>query len=180
MPRPSHPPRFDYSNYTWRRVQITKLLVMQFSAFSRHLISLRSKYPPQHCVLNNLCLCSSLNVRDQVSHTYRTIGKIIVLYILLIKFFDSRREYRRFWTECYQALPEFNLFLISSWIKFRFVTVVPKYLNCDTLSNDLFAIFMSRIWPTVWWRESNTYFVFSMSISRPTSLLASIKDSVFL
>jgi hypothetical protein len=24
----SHPPRLDYSNYTWRRVQITKLLVM--------------------------------------------------------------------------------------------------------------------------------------------------------
>jgi hypothetical protein len=24
MARPSHPPRFDYSNHTWRRVQITK------------------------------------------------------------------------------------------------------------------------------------------------------------
>jgi hypothetical protein len=30
MTRPSHPPRLDYSNYTWPRVQITKLLVMQF------------------------------------------------------------------------------------------------------------------------------------------------------
>jgi hypothetical protein len=27
--------------------------------------------------------------------------------------------------------------LISSWIKYRFVTVVPKYLNCDTFSNGL-------------------------------------------
>jgi hypothetical protein len=27
MARPSHPPRLDYSNYTWRRVQLTKLLV---------------------------------------------------------------------------------------------------------------------------------------------------------
>jgi hypothetical protein len=26
MACPSHPPRLDYSNYTWRRVQITKLL----------------------------------------------------------------------------------------------------------------------------------------------------------
>jgi hypothetical protein len=25
MPRPSHPPRLDHSNYTWRRVQIMKL-----------------------------------------------------------------------------------------------------------------------------------------------------------
>jgi hypothetical protein len=38
MARPSHLPRLDYSNYTWRRVQIMKLLVMQFSSFSRHLI----------------------------------------------------------------------------------------------------------------------------------------------
>jgi hypothetical protein len=28
MARPSHPPRLDYSNYTWRRVQITKLLIV--------------------------------------------------------------------------------------------------------------------------------------------------------
>jgi hypothetical protein len=40
MARPSHPPRLDYSNSTWRRVQITKLLIMKFSPFSRHLIPL--------------------------------------------------------------------------------------------------------------------------------------------
>jgi hypothetical protein len=28
MARPSHPPRLDYSNYTWRRIKITKLLIM--------------------------------------------------------------------------------------------------------------------------------------------------------
>jgi hypothetical protein len=39
-----------------------------------------------------------LNVRDQVSHPYRTTGKIIVLYILIVKLFDSRREDRRVWT----------------------------------------------------------------------------------
>jgi hypothetical protein len=41
-----HPPRLEYSNYTWRRVQITKLLVMQFSPFFRHLIALRSSQTP--------------------------------------------------------------------------------------------------------------------------------------
>jgi hypothetical protein len=88
-------PRFDYSNYAWQRIQITKFLVMQFSPFTRHLTPLRSKYTPQHHVLNTLSLCSSLNVRDQVSHSYRTTGKIIVMYILIFKFFDSRREDRR-------------------------------------------------------------------------------------
>jgi hypothetical protein len=37
---------------------------------------------------NNHSLCSSLNIRDQVSRPYRTTGKIIVLYILIFKFFD--------------------------------------------------------------------------------------------
>jgi hypothetical protein len=50
---PSHCPRLDYSNYTWRRVEIMKLLIMQFSLPSRHFIPLRSKYPPQHPVLKH-------------------------------------------------------------------------------------------------------------------------------
>jgi hypothetical protein len=40
----------DHSDYTWWRVQFMKLLVMQFSSTSRHFISLRSKYSPQHPV----------------------------------------------------------------------------------------------------------------------------------
>jgi hypothetical protein len=43
----------DYSDYTWRRIQITKLLNMQFSPPSRHFIPLWSKYPPQHPVLKH-------------------------------------------------------------------------------------------------------------------------------
>jgi hypothetical protein len=27
---PFHPPWLDHSNYTWRRVQVMKLLIMQF------------------------------------------------------------------------------------------------------------------------------------------------------
>ncbi|PNF20029.1 hypothetical protein B7P43_G05941, partial [Cryptotermes secundus] len=39
---------------------------------------------------NTLSLCYSLNARDQVSLPYRTRGKIIVLYILIFMFLDSR------------------------------------------------------------------------------------------
>jgi hypothetical protein len=75
-----------------------KLLVVQLSPPYRHSIPLWPKYPPQHPVLT-LCLCASLTVRDNVSHPYRTTGKIIILYILNIKFFDSRREDKRFCTK---------------------------------------------------------------------------------
>jgi hypothetical protein len=51
------------------------------------------------CSFLKLSLCFSLNVRDQVSHPYRTTGKIIVLYIPTLMFLDSRREDKRFWTE---------------------------------------------------------------------------------
>jgi hypothetical protein len=47
-----------------------------------------SKYSPQHIILNHPHnLCSSLNVRDQVSHPYRTTGKIIVVFILIFTFY---------------------------------------------------------------------------------------------
>jgi hypothetical protein len=47
---------------------------------------------------NTLSLCSSLNIRDQVSHPYKTKGKILVLCILILIFFYSRED-RRFPTE---------------------------------------------------------------------------------
>jgi hypothetical protein len=42
-------------------------------------------------------------------------------------------------------LPKFSPLSISSSIKFWFVTVIPKCLNCDAFSN-MSATFMSQFW----------------------------------
>jgi hypothetical protein len=60
-----------------------KLPTVQLPPFSRYFITLRSKYS------------LPLKVGDQVSHPYETTGRIIVLYILIFKFVNSRREDKR-------------------------------------------------------------------------------------
>jgi hypothetical protein len=86
------------------------------------------------------------------------------LYILIFMFLDSR------WED--------NLLVISYWIKFWFVTVVPKYLVSATYSKHLLPIFMSWFFPAFWWRDRNMYLVFPAITSRPASLLASVEVSV--
>jgi hypothetical protein len=51
MPRPSHSPACSHPNNVWWAAQIMKLLTVQFSPFSRHL--LRPKYPSQHPTLKH-------------------------------------------------------------------------------------------------------------------------------
>lgn len=40
--------------------------------------------------LNALNLCLSLKVRDQISHPYKTRGKITILYILIFVFLNVK------------------------------------------------------------------------------------------
>jgi len=41
---------------------------------------------------NTLSFLSHRNAKDQVSHQYRTTGKILILYIFIFKFLDSILE----------------------------------------------------------------------------------------
>jgi hypothetical protein len=45
---------------------------------------------------NTPSLCSSLNMRDQVSHPYKTTGKIMILGIVFFIFLDSGWEEKIF------------------------------------------------------------------------------------
>ena len=103
-----------HPNSIWWGMQIIKLLVMYSSPFPSYLVPLR------HPILEHPHPSFSLNMSDQVSHPYKTAGKIIVLYILFGMFLDIKLEDKRFHTELEQTFPDFNLFLISSRVQFGF------------------------------------------------------------
>jgi hypothetical protein len=56
MPCPSHPPWHHHSNYTWRQVQVTKLLIMQFTNINyRKLILVSTNWKLFFTLLSYSC-----------------------------------------------------------------------------------------------------------------------------
>ena len=100
MSRPSYSSWFFFqpNNIWWGYISLSSSLCsVLHSSITSSLLHL-------NILLNTLFsdtlnLCSSLNVSDQVSHPYKTTGKIIVLYILIFKCLDSEVEDKRFCTE---------------------------------------------------------------------------------
>jgi hypothetical protein len=62
-----------------------------------------------------LSLCSSVKVRDQVSHPYNTTGRNRVLYIVIFRFFDMIREDKNFGLHN----SKHSLNLIYSWFHYE-------------------------------------------------------------
>jgi hypothetical protein len=86
MPCPSHPPWLDHSNYVWQRVQVMKLLIMQFPQFLLwHHLSSDIIFSSAPCSQTPSVSVPPLMLRDQVSHPYRTTGKIIIIWYLYWK-----------------------------------------------------------------------------------------------
>jgi len=95
MPHPSHSSRFYHSNNIGWEVQDPELFIMWFSSLPCYLFRLRHKHFPQHPILRHP-QPAFLNVSDQVSHPYKTTGRVIVLNILIFKFLDSELVDKRF------------------------------------------------------------------------------------
>jgi hypothetical protein len=68
-----------------------KLHIVQSSTASRHMLP---NFLLSSLISNPLNLCFSFSVRDQDTNP-ETTGNITVLYILIFKFFERRRQDRR-------------------------------------------------------------------------------------
>jgi hypothetical protein len=76
---------------------------------------------------NNFSLCTSINLRDQVSHPCKTTGRILVLHILTFTFQDNRREDKRL-DRMVASIPRITIFY-GTWI---FISTLPgSYSETD-------------------------------------------------
>jgi len=126
---------------------------------------------------NTLNLRSFLTISDQVLHPYKTTGRIIVLYILILKFLDIKLEERKILHRMIASIPwlqsALNFFLNRFW----FVKVVSKYLNSSTHSKHLLSSFILWLRPAFWFRDMTMYLVLSQFTSISISF-SRLRDNV--
>ena len=93
MPRPSH----FFFDFITRTILGDQYRLLSFSLCNFLHSPVASSLLGPNILLNTLfsntlSLRSSFSVRDQISHTYKTTGKITVLYIFIFIFLDSKLE----------------------------------------------------------------------------------------
>jgi hypothetical protein len=80
-------------------------------------------------------LSNTVNLWSSHSFTEHVMCRHTATHKIILHFWNRTQEGGNFWTELYQAFPEFKVSLISSWKQFWFI--ISKYLNFTPFSSDL-------------------------------------------
>jgi hypothetical protein len=89
------PPTSSFSTWSFSLAKITNHAAPRYAVFLHPPVT--SSALGRNIFLSTLFSnirdpCFSLNARDQVSHPYRNTGKIIVIYVPIVKFFERGRH----------------------------------------------------------------------------------------
>jgi hypothetical protein len=139
MSYPHHFPAFVQNHYIRRREQILNFVIYAASSTRLSLSLSLSLFP---LLLSNIVLrkifsntaelCPSLNVRNQVSHPYKTRGKVVYTWIITFNQQSPGYKILKFW-----QLPRF--WLPFSW---SYHWIRPRPMPFVTFRNMLIIIFV--------------------------------------
>ena len=134
--------RFPHQNIRCE-VHIMNLFIIQSSVFYCFFVLHRPKCLPGHPIVKHVC--SPLNAKDQVSHPYKTTGKLLVkIYISVFIFLYSKLENKLFCTACWHVFNDFirsalncfihailNCYVCNMWGNLNYyVTVIYNFIFC--------------------------------------------------
>ena len=129
---------------------------------------------------NTLSLHPLLTVGDQVSHPYKTKGKIIVSYYLELYIFGQQTGRQKILHQIIASIP-----WLQSALNF-FVKRILIRKGCSQIIEVFhpfkwFITYIYMLWfcTACWFRDMTIYLVFLSFSSRPTSLLTNTEAPVF-
>ena len=113
----------------------------------------------QHPSITSSVLDPNIFLSNQFSNTFSIFSRLNVNTMFCIFQFlivlDSKGVGKTLWTKWHQTFPRFNLLLISLFMQFLFVRVIPNYLKCPTLLNNLLSFVLHSVENT--WKYMHNY-----------------------
>lgn len=120
---------FNYLHNTTTKPAISSYISHLLSCM---LVSVLLKYSNQHVVFKQFISLFFLEeTRQQVSHPYKMMDKLSLIYFNLTTFRKKTRERILNWIT---AFHDFNLYLISLWTLFQFFNIIPLNFTISVMA----------------------------------------------